>query len=53
VIVRARFGLDGHAPRTFQELHDELGLSRERVRHALADGLDKLRGALEVGPPTL
>jgi DNA-directed RNA polymerase sigma subunit (sigma70/sigma32) len=53
VIVRARFGLDGHAPRTLQELHDELGLSRERVRHALADGLDKLRGALEVGPPTL
>lgn len=53
LVVSARFGLDGREPRTLQELHDELGLSRDRVRHALADGLDKLRGVLEVGPPTL
>jgi DNA-directed RNA polymerase sigma subunit (sigma70/sigma32) len=49
LVVSARFGLDGHQPRTLRELHDELGLSRERVRHALADGLDKLRGVLEIG----
>jgi DNA-directed RNA polymerase sigma subunit (sigma70/sigma32) len=48
LIVSARFGLDGHQPRTLRELHDELGLSRDRVRHTLADGLDKLRGVLEV-----
>ena len=47
-VVSARFGLDGHRPRTLRELHDELGLSRERVRQSLADGLDKLRGVLEV-----
>lgn|ERR671918_459279 len=49
LVVSARFGLDGHAPRTLRELHDELGLSRDRVRHALTDGLGKLRGALDVG----
>jgi DNA-directed RNA polymerase sigma subunit (sigma70/sigma32) len=48
LVVSARFGLDGHAPRTLRELHAELGMSRARVRHTLADGLDKLRGVLEV-----
>jgi DNA-directed RNA polymerase sigma subunit (sigma70/sigma32) len=50
LVMTARFGLDGHEPRTLRELHDELGLSRERVRHALSDGLDKLRGALADTP---
>jgi DNA-directed RNA polymerase sigma subunit (sigma70/sigma32) len=45
-VISARFGLDGQAPRTLQELHDELGLSRDKVRIALSDGLTKLRGAL-------
>lgn len=53
MVVSARFGLDGLRPRTMQELHDELGLSRDRVRHVLADGLGKLRGVLEVTPPAL
>jgi len=48
LVVSARFGLDGHEPRTLRELHAELGMSRARVRHTLADGLDKLRGVLEV-----
>jgi DNA-directed RNA polymerase sigma subunit (sigma70/sigma32) len=48
LVVSARFGLDGHEPRTLRELHYELGISRARVSHTLADGLDKLRGVLEV-----
>jgi DNA-directed RNA polymerase sigma subunit (sigma70/sigma32) len=48
LVVSARFGLDGNEPRTLGELHTELGMSRARVRHTLADGLDKLRGVLEV-----
>jgi DNA-directed RNA polymerase sigma subunit (sigma70/sigma32) len=48
LVVSARFGLDGHEPRTLRELHYELGMSHARVRHTLADGLDKLRGVLEV-----
>jgi DNA-directed RNA polymerase sigma subunit (sigma70/sigma32) len=49
-VVTARFGLDGQEPRTLRELHEQLGLSRERIRQALSDGLDKLRGVLDVDP---
>ena len=31
-VLTRRFGLDGEAPMTLQELGDQLGLSRERVR---------------------
>ncbi len=50
-VLSARFGLDGHEPRTLRELHDELGLSRDKVRLALAGGLDKLRWALAESQP--
>lgn len=45
-VVTARFGLDGFEARTMAQLHHELGLSRERIRHALDDALAKLRVAL-------
>ena len=31
-VIRMRFGLDGEEPRTLQEIGEELGLSRERIR---------------------
>lgn len=47
--VVARFGLDGGAPMTMAELSGALGLSRDRTRIALAEGLGKLRDALADG----
>jgi DNA-directed RNA polymerase sigma subunit (sigma70/sigma32) len=44
--VVARFGLGGGAPMTMVELRAALGLSRDRTRAVLTDGLDKLRTAL-------
>lgn len=48
--IAARFGLDGTEPLSMVELRTTLGLSRERTRRTLADGLDKLRIALADGP---
>ena len=45
-VVAARFGLDGHPARTMRELQRELGLPREDLRHALGDGLAKVRSHL-------
>jgi DNA-directed RNA polymerase sigma subunit (sigma70/sigma32) len=42
-VVRARFGLDGGPARSLKELQDELGLPRQDLRLAYADGLAKLR----------
>lgn len=42
-VLRQRFGPDG-APRTLQEIGDERGVSRERVRQIEAGGLTRLRG---------
>jgi DNA-directed RNA polymerase specialized sigma24 family protein len=49
--VTARFGLTGSAPMTMSELGDSLGLSRDRTRVVLAEGLGKLRSALADGRP--
>ena len=41
-ILEARFGLGGSEERTLQELADELGLSRERVRQIEKQALERL-----------
>ncbi len=48
IIVESRFGLDGGEARTFQELGDSLGISRERVRQLEGDALARLRRRLRV-----
>ncbi len=44
-ILAARHGLDGHPPRTLQEIARALGLSRQAVHHAEARALARLRTA--------
>jgi DNA-directed RNA polymerase sigma subunit (sigma70/sigma32) len=42
-VVRARFGLDGGPARSLKQLQHELGLPRDDLRLAYAEGLAKLR----------
>jgi len=44
-ILAARHGLDGHPPRTLQEIARALGLSRQAVHQAEARALQRLRTA--------
>ena len=39
----ARYGLDGHPPRTLRQLGAQLGLSHERIRQLQQDALAWLR----------
>ena len=48
-VLRMRFGLDGHEPRTLKEIGESLGLTRERVRQIETEALGKLALSLE-GP---
>jgi RNA polymerase primary sigma factor len=48
-VLRMRFGLDGHEPRTLKEIGESLGLTRERVRQIETEALGKLAVSLE-GP---
>lgn len=43
----ARFGLDGAEARTLEEIGQEMGLTRERVRQIETAALVRLRGTIE------
>ena len=42
-ILELRYGLGSQEPRTLQEIGQEVGLTRERVRQIEGEALDKLR----------
>jgi RNA polymerase sigma factor (sigma-70 family) len=46
-VIEWRFGLGGLAERTLQEIGEELGLSRERVRQIERGALERLRATAE------
>lgn len=46
-VLRMRFGLAGHDPRTLKEIGETLGLTRERVRQIETEALRKLAESLE------
>ena len=45
-VLAARFGFDGGPARSMREIQHDLGIPREELRHALGDGLAKVRGRL-------
>jgi hypothetical protein len=45
-VIAPPFGLPGHEVRTMSQLHLETGIPGPDLRHAYADGLEKLRAHL-------
>ena len=43
LVISRRFGLDGQAPRTLEQVGSELGITRERVRQLESRALRELR----------
>ena len=48
-IIRARYGLDGNAPMTLEEIGREMGITRERVRQLESLAMKKLRTSVTAG----
>jgi RNA polymerase nonessential primary-like sigma factor len=46
MVILRRFGLDHGAPATLEELAEEMGITRERVRQIQQDGLVRLKRAM-------
>lgn len=47
VVVERRFGLHGHRRKTLEQIGDEIGVTRERVRQIQLEALRNLRGMME------
>jgi RNA polymerase primary sigma factor len=49
-VLKMRFGLEGHDPKTLKEIGESLGLTRERVRQIETEALNRLAVSLEGAP---